>query len=220
MQQNELSRYIDHTLLTSTATVSDITLLCREAITYSFYAVCVHAYWLPHCRQLLAGTPVKTAAVIDFPHGAGLGDARRHAAAGAVAAGADELDVVVSLPAVMAADWAAVTADIKNIVRAADANTVIKVILEGGLLSADALTATAESVLAGGAHFLKTATGMGPGATPTMVAHLHRLAHPRAQVKAAGGIRTAEQARALLAAGATRLGTSRGIQLVTSPPVR
>lgn len=214
MKPNELAGDIDHTLLTATAGADDITRLCREAVTYNFYAVCVHAYWLPLCQQLLTGTPVKTAVVIDFPHGASLGEARRHAAQSAAAAGADELDVVVSLPAVMEKDWHAVEADIAALAAAVGPDVILKVILEAGNLDPDSLTAAAKSALAGGAHFLKTGTGMGPAATPKMVAHLYRLAYPQARVKAAGGIRTAAQARALLAAGAARLGTSSGVSIV------
>ncbi|HLS89134.1 MAG TPA: deoxyribose-phosphate aldolase [Sphingobacteriaceae bacterium] len=220
MQENDLARYIDHTLLTATATAADIIRLCREAVAYNFYAVCVHSRWLPLCRAQLAGTPVKLAAVIDFPHGAGLPSARTHAAAAAVAAGAGELDVVVPLPLVMEKDWRGITEDTRNLVEAAGPSVIIKVILEAGLLDEETLDATAQSVLAGGAHFLKTGTGTGPPATPEMVAHLYRLAHPQAQVKASGGIRTAEQARALVAAGATRLGTSSGVALMQPEPGR
>src|SRR5690606_40669216 len=119
MQENDLARYIDHTLLTATATAADIIRLCRESVAYNFYAVCVHSRWLPLCRAQLAGTPVKLAAVIDFPHGAGLSSARTHAAAAAVAAGAGELDVVVPLPLVMEKDWRGITEDTRNLVEAA-----------------------------------------------------------------------------------------------------
>lgn len=218
MQKNDLARFIDHTLLTATATAADITRLCREAVTYNFHAVCVHGRWLPLCREQLAGTAVRLATVIDFPHGAGLPSVRTHAAAAAAAAGAHELDVVVPLPLVMEKDWRGIVEDTKNLVEAAGPAVTIKVILEAGLLDEATLDATAQSVLAGGAHFLKTGTGTGPPATPEMVAHLYRLAHPQAQVKASGGIRTAQQARALLAAGATRLGTSSGAALLKPQP--
>lgn len=220
MQGNDLARYIDHTLLTATATAADITRLCREAVAYNFHAVCVHARWLPLCREQLAGTEVKLATVIDFPHGAGLHAARIHAAAAAVAAGAHELDVVVPLPLVMEKDWRGISEDTRNLVAAAGPSVTIKVILEAGLLAEETVAAAAQSVLAGGVHFLKTGTGTGPPATPAMVAHLYRLAHPGAQVKAAGGIRTAAQARALLDAGATRLGTSSAVALMGPEPGR
>ena len=211
----ELAKYIDHTLLKPTATEADIERLCREADEHYFYAVCVNPAFVPAAKRALGTSPVRVAAVIGFPLGANASQVKAAEAALAVSQGADELDMVIPIGRALAGDWEAVTADVRA-VREAAPNAVLKVILETGYLSEEQIRKAAEAALAGGADFLKTSTGFGPrGATLEDVRLLAEVAAGRAKVKAAGGIRTREDAWKMIEAGAERLGTSSGVALVS-----
>ena len=212
----QLAALIDHTLLKPDATAAEIEALCREARDYGFGAVCVNGFWAPRCRELLQGSGVKLCCVVGFPLGAMTAAAKAFEAQQAVAAGADELDMVINLGALKSGDEAEVEQDIRGVVAAAGGRPV-KVILETGLLT------DAEKVLAcrlsqrAGAAFVKTATGFAAGSAATRedVALMRRTVEPAMGVKASGGIRTREDARRMLASGATRLGTRSGIAIVT-----
>lgn len=212
----ELARTIDHTWLKPDATATQIEALCREAIRYGFHAVCVNSYWVPLAAERLRGSGVKVAAVVGFPLGAGLTAAKAAEAREAVKAGASELDMVLNVGALKSGRPDDVRRDIRAVVEAAD-GALVKVILETGLLTGEEKVAACRLAVEAGAHFVKTSTGFGPGgATVEDVALLRRTVGPRVGVKASGGIRDAEAARRMLAAGASRLGTSSGVAIVTA----
>ena len=211
----ELAKYIDHTLLKPTATPADIEKLCHEADEHYFYAVCVNPAFVPLAKKALGASPVRVAAVIGFPLGANASQVKAAEAALAVAQGADELDMVIPVGLALAGDWEAVASDVRA-VREAAPGAVLKVILETGYLSEEQIRRAAEAALAGGADYLKTSTGFGPrGASLEDVRLLAEVAGDKAKVKAAGGIRNREDAWKMIEAGASRLGTSSGVALVS-----
>lgn len=210
----DLARFVDHTLLAPDATAAAVERLCAEAREHGFAAVCVRRPFAPLARRLLAGGPVRLAVVVDFPAGEGSTAARVEEAVAAVGDGADELDLVAPLPAVRAGRWGAVLDDLRAVVEAA--GVPVKVILETSLLDRDRKVAAAAIAVAAGAAFVKTSTGFsGGGATVEDVALLRAVAGDRAGVKASGGVRTAADALAMIRAGATRIGTSSGVAIVT-----
>lgn len=211
---NGLARYIDHTLLRPDATVAQIERLCAEARKYGFYAVCVNGCYVEPARLWLAGSGVKVATVIGFPLGAMLSWAKAAEVRLALAAGADELDMVMNIGWLKSGRFDAVRDDIAAVVTAA-AGRPVKVIIETALLTTEEKETAARLVVDSGAAFVKTSTGfLGPGATVEDVQLLAQVTGGRIGVKASGGIRDLATARALIAAGATRLGTSSGVVIV------
>ena len=209
----ELARLIDHTVLAPSAGAAEVARACEEARRFGFAAVCVRAGHAELVRRLLAGSAVRTAVVVDFPRGDGAPSARRAEAVEALRLGAEELDLVVALPELLAGRYEAVLEDLRGVLGAAAAP--VKVILETAALDRDRIVAGAAIARAAGAAFLKTSTGFGPGgATVEAVALLRAVAGAGMGVKASGGIRTAAQARAMVAAGASRLGTSASVAIV------
>lgn len=217
-EPRSLARYIDHTLLQPTATASDIARLCAEAREHGFYSVCVNGCWVVTAAELLAGTDVKVAAVVGFPLGAMASAAKAAEAQMAVAAGAAEIDMVLNVGLLKGGSDDAVTADVAAVVDAAvatDPAAIVKVIIETGLLTDEEKVRACRLAVAGGAHFVKTSTGFGPGgATVEDVRLMRETVGAGIGVKASGGVRTADAAWAMIAAGATRLGTSSGVKLV------
>ncbi len=204
---------IEHTLLRSSATPKEVEVLCAEAIAHGFFGVCVNPRFVSLAASVLAHSPSRVVTVVGFPLGATLDAAVARETELAVAAGAHEIDMVIPLGAALSGDFAAVETTVAAVVRAAAPHPV-KAILETGWFEGEALRAPALAALNGGAHFLKTSTGFGPrGATTEEVVVLSQLAAGRAQVKAAGGIRTHSDALAMLKAGASRLGTSSGVAI-------
>jgi deoxyribose-phosphate aldolase len=214
MSAKELARFIDHTLLAPGATAADVARLCAEAREHAFAAVCIRREWVKLARGLLARSGVRVAAVVDFHEGAGTTEARVAEAGAAVRDGAEELDLVAPLPTLRAGHYARVFEDLRAVI--APSPVPVKVILETVLLTADQKVAAASIALAAGAAFVKTSTGFaGGGATVEDVTLLKAVVRDRAEVKASGGVRTAADAAAMIAAGATRIGTSAGIAIVT-----
>jgi deoxyribose-phosphate aldolase len=210
----DLARFIDHTLLTPGVAKPDIERLCAEARWHGFAAVCVRREWARLVRQLLAGSVVRIAVVVDFHEGSGTTAARVAEAGEAVRAGAEELDLVAPLPDLIAGRWGLVFDDLRAVISASP--VPVKVILETALLSRDQKVAGAAAAIAAGAAFVKTSTGFaGGGATVEDVALLRAVAGDRVGVKASGGVRTAAEALAMIRAGATRIGTSSGVAIVT-----
>lgn len=210
----ELAPWIDHTLLRPNALPGEIEQVCREAIEYGFFGVCIHPCYTALAAQKLAGSPVRVVTVVGFPQGAHQGSLKALEAAQAVAHGAQEIDMVAPLWAIASGNFAQVEAEVRA-VREAVPRATLKVILETGFFQPDQIAQAAEAAIAGGADFLKTSTGFGPrGASLEDIELLVRVAAGRAQVKAAGGIRDAATAQAYLEAGARRLGTSSGVALV------
>ncbi len=212
----ELARYIDHTLLRADATVTDIVKLCDEAAEHRFAAVCVNPVYVDLAAHLLAGSGVKVATVVGFPLGATYTAVKVLETREAVLRKADEIDMVMNIAAAKAGQWEAVTGEIRQVVAAAEGKPV-KVILETALLTDEEKRRACEAAIAAGAHYVKTSTGFGPGgATEEDVRLLRSAVGDRAGVKASGGIRTKQQAEKMLAAGATRLGTSAGPAILSS----
>jgi deoxyribose-phosphate aldolase len=210
----DLAPFLDHTLLAPGATGEDLARLCAEAREHGLGAVCVNAGALAEARRLLAGSAVKTVAVVDFPRGEGATGARVAEALDAARAGADELDLVAPMPALLAGRWEAVLGDLRAVVRAT--TVPVKVILETARLGRDAKVAAAAIARCAGAAFVKTSTGFGGGgATVEDVALLRSVVGDDVGVKASGGVRTAADALAMVRAGASRIGASASVAIVT-----
>lgn len=214
---------IDHTLLKPEATAAQIEKLCQEAREYGFGAVCVLPTWVPDAAAWLKGTPVKTGTVVGFPLGGNTTAVKVLETTQAIAQGAQEIDVVLNIGALKSGADQQVREELAQVVKAAgrpeaevpEAKVIVKVILETSLLTREEKIRACLLAQAAGADFVKTSTGFGPsGATASDVRLMRETIGPNMGIKASGGIRTLEQAEALLAAGATRLGTSAGVALV------
>jgi deoxyribose-phosphate aldolase len=206
----DVARMIDHTLLRPEATPAQIAQLCAEAKHFGVAAVCVNPVHVERAVAALRGTSVDVATVVGFPLGASLSATKGFEAREAIRRGAAELDMVINIGALKASDRKLVRDDIRAVVRPAHAAGVrVKVILETVLLNDEEKLLGCELALAAGADFVKTSTGFaGGGATVADVALMRRAVGARAGVKASGGIRSAADALAMIAAGADRLGTS------------
>lgn len=210
----ELNRMIDHTLLKANATRAQIEKLCDEALEYNFASVCVNTCWVPLAHEKLAGSEVNTCCVVGFPLGAMLTEAKAAETRLAVEAGADEVDMVINVGWLLDGEYDAVRDDIAAVVKAADGKCV-KVIIEACLLTDEQKVKACELSVEAGATFVKTSTGFSTGgATVADVALMRKTVGDRCLVKAAGGIHTADEARAMVEAGADRLGCSAGIQIM------
>ena len=209
----DLAPYIDHTLLKPESTLKDIEKLCMEARQHSFKAVCVNPIFVKATRGYLEGSPVLTASVIGFPLGVSLSKVKALETELACTDGAKEIDMVLRLDLAKTAQWSLVEKDIADVVRAAGGN-IVKVILETGLLTALEIADACRASQNAGAHFIKTATGfLGRGATVEDIELMKKSC--TLEIKASGGVKTFDQAVAMIDAGATRLGTSSGVALVT-----
>lgn len=212
----ELAAAIDHTLLAPGATPAEIERLCDEALEHGFASVCVNGVYVERCAARLRGTSVRVCTVVGFPLGACAARAKRFEASLALEAGAHELDMVLQIGALRAGDHALVARDIEGVVAAAsDAGGRVKVILETGLLERGEIIAACGLAESAGAAWVKTSTGFGPrGASREDVEVMRASVGPGVSVKASGGIRTLAFARELLAAGASRLGTSASLAIL------
>ena len=212
--RSEMARLIDHTLLKPNATDDQIEKLCKEAIEFGFASVCVNSAYVPLASRLLRGSGVKVCTVVGFPLGAMSTEAKAFETRDAVAKGADEIDMVINVGKLKSGDYRYVVQDIEAVVRAAQGRCV-KVILETASLTDDEKIAGCILAKAGGADYVKTSTGFGSGgATVEDVALMRRVVGPTMGVKAAGGIRTAEAAKKMISAGATRIGASASVAIV------
>jgi deoxyribose-phosphate aldolase len=211
-----IARLIDHTLLKPEATTADVAALIAEADSLGTYSVCISPSMLP--VTLPAGSHLKVAAVAGFPSGKHTSAIKSAEAAGAVADGADEIDMVIDVGAAKAHDYDSVRADIAAVRRAVPAPTVLKVIIEAAALSDEEIVAVCQAAVAADADFVKTSTGFHPtgGATEHAVELMARTVDGRLGVKASGGVRTLDDARRMIAAGATRLGVSGSRALLES----
>jgi len=211
-----IASLIDHTMLRPEATRADIVKLCGEARQYGFATVCVNPYWVPLAASELAGSAVKVCTVAGFPLGATSTEAKVAEAAAALRAGAREVDMVINVGALRSGDLDTVKLDIQAVARVChDAGAIVKVILETALLTDAQKTTACRLAQAAGADFVKTSTGFGPaGATVQDVVLMRHAVGPRMGVKAAGGIRTLDDFRAMVAAGANRVGASASVKIV------
>lgn len=210
-----MKKYIDHTLLKPEATAALIDQLCAEAKEHDFASVCVNPYWVKRSADLLAGTDVKVCTVIGFPLGASTPEVKAAETRDAIANGAAEVDMVLNVGALKSGDLEAVKRDVAAVKQAAG-SVLLKVILETGLLTDEEKVTACKLCVEAGADYVKTSTGFGPGgATVEDIALMRKAVGPDIGVKASGGVRDGEAAAAMIAAGATRIGTSSGVSIVT-----
>ncbi len=210
----QLALYIDHTLLSPTASRAQIKTLCAEARQYGFASVCVNPVHVRLAARLLADSLVKTCTVIGFPLGAATTFVKMAEARDAVANGADELDMVINVGALLERDYARVYSDIKAVRDAAPEKT-LKVILETGFLSKEEIVRGCILTKMAGADFVKTSTGFGPGGAKIEdITLMREVVGLNFGVKASGGVRDNITARAMIKAGANRLGASAGVAIV------
>lgn len=208
------SKYFDHTILKADAQKEDIEKICREAIEYNFASVCVNSYWTKYAAQLLTNSDVSVCTVVGFPLGAMCTKAKAYETCCAVEDGADEIDMVINIGELKAGNGEAVFEDIKA-VRSQCEGKILKVIIETCYLTENEKKAACELAVKAKADFVKTSTGFGSdGATVEDVALMKSVVSGKAKVKASGGIRNSETAKAMIEAGADRLGTSATIAIV------
>lgn len=209
MSVKPLNKYIDHTILAPSASREDVLRAVSEGIQYDVASVCVNACWVELVADRLRGTGVGTCAAIGFPLGATLTSVKAFEAAECVEKGAAEVDMVLNVGFAKSGDWEAVMRDIEAVVKAVRGRALVKVILETCLLTDEEKVRACEIAEAACADFVKTSTGFSTGgATEADVALMRRSVGESMGVKASGGVRTREQAEAMIKAGATRIGAS------------
>ncbi|MFL2904969.1 MAG: deoxyribose-phosphate aldolase [Limisphaerales bacterium] len=212
---SELASYIDHTLLKPDATRAQLEQLCAEAAEHQFSTVCVNGSRVELAYSLLEDSDVQVCTVVGFPLGAMDADAKRYETEVAVDLGASEIDMVMNVGRFKDGEHDYIVREIRDVVEAAD-DRVVKVILETCLLTNDEIAQACKLVTQAQAHFVKTSTGFGnAGATLEHVRLMRETVGQFAGVKAAGGVRNADDARAMIEAGATRIGTSNGVAIVS-----
>lgn len=211
----DLAKYIDHTLLKPSATVRDIERLCAEAVEFGFYSVCLNSFFVKTAEAALKSSNVKVCSVIGFPLGSTRAAIKVAEAQQAIFDGAQELDMVINLGMAKAGFWDYVQDDIAAVVEAAAKNALVKVIIECCLLTRGEKKLACLAAKGAGADFVKTSTGFSAGgATTEDVQLMRQTVGETLGVKASGGIRTREDALRMIQAGATRIGTSNGIELI------
>jgi deoxyribose-phosphate aldolase len=211
-----IARLIDHTILKPEATRAEVLRLCSEALQYEFASVCVNSFWVPLVAKELRDSPVKVCTVVGFPLGATSTEAKVCETEWAVGAGAREIDMVMNLGALLGGETEAVHADIQRVVAVSHGlGVIVKVILETVLLDESSKILACRLAAQAGADFVKTSTGFSrSGATAADVALMRRAVGASMGVKASGGIRTLDDLKAMVAAGATRVGTSSSVRIV------
>ena len=207
---------IDHTLLKPDATRHDIEQLCAEAAKFKFATVCINPTWVAMSARLLAGSGVGVCSVVGFPLGATTADVKGYETQRAIFDGAREIDMVINVGALKSGDLAVVERDIEAVTAPCrQCGALSKVIIEAALLTDDEKVTACTLAKAAGADYVKTSTGFGPGgATAADVALMRRVVGAEMGVKAAGGVRDLESVKAMIAAGATRVGASAGVKIV------
>ncbi len=210
-----IAAYIDHTLLKQDAAAPQIDRLCAEAAQYHFASVCVNPWYVPRCVKNLQGTGVKVCTVVGFPLGATTTESKVFETLQAVRSGAEEIDMVMNVCAMKSGNTRAIEQEIQALAAAVEGHAILKVILETCLLTEEEKILACQIAKRAGADFVKTSTGFSTGgATVADVALMRRTVGPEMGVKAAGGIRDYAAAKAMLDAGATRIGASAGIAIV------
>ena len=205
---------IDHTLLKPEATRADIITLAEEAKQYKFASVCVNPFWVSTAAEVLKGTEVKVCTVIGFPLGASASEVKAFEVKKAIEDGATEVDMVINVGALKAGELEIVTNDMVQVVEAAKGKALVKVILETCLLTPEEIVTACKCAVKAGADYVKTSTGFSTGgATVEAVKLMAETVGPNIGVKASGGVRSLEDAQAMIANGATRLGSSAGVAI-------
>ena len=212
---NSLSSLIDHTNLRPDALHSDIEILCKEAIQYKFASVCINPVYVSYAKSILKNENPKVCSVVGFPLGADSEEMKYAEARFLIFQGVDEIDMVMNIAFLKERKLDLVKNEIKKVVEAADGNCV-KVIIETSLLNQDEKALACNIVMESGAAFVKTSTGFSSsGATLEDVRLIKKLVGDRVGIKASGGIKTKNEALKLIEAGATRIGTSRGVEIIS-----
>lgn len=212
---NNMAKYIDHTILNADATEKDIQRICIEAKEYDFKTVCINPGWVDYAAHLLEGTDVGITTVIGFPLGANTSEIKAAEAKQAVEKSVSDVDMVINIGALKNEDYPTVLNDIKAVVNAVDGKAIVKVIIETSLLNKTEKIRVCELAKQAGADFVKTSTGFSTGgATLDDVKLMRATVGPKMGVKASGGVRSYEDAVAMIEAGATRIGASSGIAIV------
>ncbi|SOB57957.1 Deoxyribose-phosphate aldolase [Pseudodesulfovibrio profundus] len=215
LSESELASYIDHTLLKPTATADDIKVLCEEAVRHGFYGVCVNPVRLSLTSWMLKDAQPLSVVVVGFPLGASLSSCKAMETAMAVEQGAREIDMVMNIGALKDGDDSLVVKDIQAVVKAAE-NIPVKVILETAVLDAEEIVKACQMSVDSGAAFVKTSTGFGPGgATVEAVKLMRKTVGPDIGVKASGGISTRMDAINMIEAGASRIGASASVRIIS-----
>ena len=213
----DINSLIDHTNLKNTATLKDIEELCNEAMKYHFASVCVYPYYVPLCAKLLKGSTVEVCTVIGFPSGESTKETKVFEAINAVENGANEIDMVINISALKNKDYDYVKEEIEEIRDAIDGK-VLKVIIETCLLTPEEIVKMTEICNDTFVNFIKTSTGFSEyGARLEDVELINKHKNDLLEIKASGGIRDLESVEAFVKAGATRIGTSSGVKIMTTP---
>lgn len=212
----ELNKFIDHTQLKADAGKEQIEKLCSEAKQYRFMSVCINPTWIELAKQLLEDSEVKVCTVIGFPLGANTSTIKIAEAKDAVAKGADEIDMVINIGAALDGEWLKVEKEIREVVNAVPEKVIVKVIIETALLTKEEIVKACECVVNAKADFVKTSTGFShEGARLENVKLMRETVGPNIGVKASGGVSNRKEALEMIEAGATRIGASKGIEIVT-----
>jgi len=212
--EKRITQRIDHTILKTDTTAFDIVRVCDEAKQFGFYSVCVNPAFVALAKDQLKDSDVKVCSVVGFPLGASTSETKAFETEDAIRKGADEVDMVIHIGALLAGNWQLVEDDIRAVVTAARGK-LVKVILETCLLSRDQIVRGCQIVKESGAKFVKTSTGFSTsGATTADIALMRQTVGPDFGVKASGGLKTLADFEAMLQAGATRLGTSSAAQVL------
>ena len=212
----ELNRMIDHTILKADASKEAVMQIIEEAKKYHFYSVCINPAWGALAQEQLQGEPVAVCTVIGFPLGANTSETKAFETTDAINNGADEVDMVINIGALKSKDDQKVQKDIEAVVEAAKDRALVKVIIETSLLDREEIIRACELAKAAGADFVKTSTGFSTGGAKVEDVRLMReTVGPEMGVKASGGIHNEEEAMAMIEAGATRIGTSAGVAIVS-----
>ncbi|WP_318615078.1 deoxyribose-phosphate aldolase [Sporosarcina sp. YIM B06819] len=211
----KFATYIDHTLLKADAKKAEIMELCQEARQYEFASVCVNPTWVTTAAAALEGSPVKVCTVIGFPLGASTSEVKAFETVNAIENGAGEIDMVINIGALRGGDDEYVKQDIEAVVNAAKGKAIVKVIIETALLSDHEKRKACELSILAGADFVKTSTGFSTGgATEEDIKLMRAVVGPETGVKASGGVRSFEDMKKMIDAGATRIGASSGVQIM------
>ena len=213
---NNIASMIDHTILKPEAKKEEVELLCKEAMEYKFAAVCINPFYVSLCSELLKDTGVKVATVIGFPLGANTTAVKVFETEDAIKNGANEIDMVINVGALKNKDYETVKKDIEGVVKAAHSHkdVIVKVIIETALLEKEEKIKACELSMQAKADFVKTSTGFSTGgATIEDVELMKSVVGDNLEIKASGGVRDIETARAMIEKGATRLGTSSGVKI-------
>lgn len=214
MTNTSIISKIDHTLLKPEATRADIITLAEEAKQYKFASVCVNPFWVSTAAEVLKGTEVNVCTVIGFPLGASASEVKAFEVKKAIEDGATEVDMVLNVGALKAGELEVVTNDMVQVVEAAKGKALVKVILETCLLTPEEIVTACKCAVKAGADYVKTSTGFSTdGATVEAVKLMAETVGPNIGVKASGGVRSLEDAQAMIANGATRLGSSAGVAI-------